>query len=158
MPRSKTPITIVVILLLSVTVVASPVRADQEAAAVAISSAKNTIVNCCSAAAEAEAAGADITSLVDTLNEACSLLSRAELAYTANDFAAALNLATQSQNRLNNFVGEANTLKENGTQQQNQEFLINVVGSTVGAFAVIIAGFAVWRFLKKNYETEAHVK
>jgi hypothetical protein len=153
MLRSKTPITLFVILLLSVTVVASPVCADQGAASAAISSAKNTIATCYSAAKEAEAAGANITALVGTLNEAGSLLSQAELAHAANDFDTALNLATQSQNRLNNFVGEANALKETAAQQQNQDFLINVVGSTIGTFAVIIAGFAVWRFLKKRYET-----
>jgi len=157
MLRSKTPIALVIILLLSVTVVASPVWADQGTASAAISSAKNTIANCYTAAKEAEAAGANITVIVGTLNEAGSLLSQAELAYAANDFDTALNLATQSQNRLNNFVGGANTLRETAVQQQTQDFLINVVGSTIGTFAVIIASFAVWRFLKKKYyTTEAH--
>jgi len=110
-----------------------------------------------SAVKEAEAAGANITVITSALNEAGSLLSQAELAYAANDFDAALNLAIQSQNRLSNFIGEANTLREIAVQQQNQDFLINVVGSIVGTFVVIIAGFAVWRFLKKKSETtEAH--
>jgi len=158
MPRSKTPIALVIILLLFVTVVASPVWADQGAATAAISSAKNTIVDCYSAAKEAEAAGANITVLVGALNEAGSLLSQAESAYASSDFDAALNLAIQSQNRLNNFIGEANALKETAAQQQNQDFLINVVGSIIGTFAVIVAGFTAWLFLKKKYETtEAHV-
>lgn len=154
---SKTPIALVIILLLFVTVVASPVWAEQADAATAISSAKSTILNCYSAAKEAEAAGANITVIVGTLNEAGSLLSQAELAYATSDFDAAFNLAIQSQNTLNNFIGEANTLKETATQQRNQDFLINVVGSVIGTFAVIVAGSAAWRFLKKKYETtEAH--
>jgi hypothetical protein len=154
----KTPVALVIILLLSVAVVASPVWADQADAAAAISSAKNTILNCYSVAKEAEAAGANITVIVGTLNEAGSLLSQAELAYATNDFDVALNLAIQSQATLNNFISEANTLKETATQQRNQDFLINVVGSLAGTFAVIVAGFVAWRFLKKKYETtEAHV-
>jgi len=157
MLRSKTPIAIVIFLILFVTVVVSPVWAEQADSATAISSAKNTILNCYSAIKETEAAGANITVLMGTINEAGSLLSQAELAYAANDFDAALNLAIQSQNRLSNFIGEANTLREIAVQQQNQDFLINVVGSIVGTFVVIIAGFAVWRFLKKKSETtEAH--
>jgi len=155
---SKIPIAIVIILFLFVTVVVSPVWADQGDALAAISSTKNTILNCYNAAREAEAAGANITVLTATLNDASSLLSQAEFAYAASDFDAAFNLAGQSQNILTNFLGEANTLKETAAQQQNQDYLINVVGSIIGAFVVILAGFAAWRFLKKKYEkTEAHL-
>jgi hypothetical protein len=141
---------------LFVTVVASPVWAEQADATTAISSAKSTILSCYNAAEEAEAAGANITVLAATLNQAGSLLSQAELAYAASDFDVALNLAIQSQNTLTNFIGEANTLKETALEQGNLDFLIYVVGSIIGAFAVIVAGFAAWRFLKKNYaKTEA---
>ncbi len=149
----KTPVTLVILLLLFVAVAASPVWASQTDAAAAISSAKNTIVNCYNAAKQAEAAGANITVLTDTLNKAGSLLSQAELAYATNDFDAALNLAIQSQTTLNNFVAEANALQETATQQQNQSFLINVVGSIAGTFAVIVAGLVAWLFLKRKYAT-----
>jgi hypothetical protein len=158
MLRSKSPITIVIFLMLFVTAIVSPVWAEQASAATAISSAKNTILTCYSAAKEAEAAGANITVLTTALNEAGLLLSQAELAYATSDFDAALNFAVQSQNHLSNFVGEANTLKETATREQNQDFLINVVGSIIGAFVVVIAGFAIWFFLKSKYNTtEAHV-
>lgn len=155
----KESVAIAIILLLGlITVVPSPVWADQTDASTAISSVKNTILDCYNAAKQAEAAGANITVLVGTLNEAGSLLSQAELAYATNDFDTAFNLATQSRNTLSNFIGEANTLQETATQQQNQDFLINVVGSVIGTFAVIAVGFTVWFFLKKKYETsEAHV-
>lgn len=158
MPRSKIPIALTVLLLLFVTVVVAPVWAQQEGASSAISSARNTITSCYTAAREAEAAGANITALTATLNTAGSLLSQAEFAYTTNDFDAAVSLASQSQNTLANFIGEVTTLKETATQQQNQDFLINVVGSVIGAFAAIVAGFVVWVFVKKRYaQTEANV-
>ena len=152
MPCFRTSIALVIILFLFVTVVASPVWAEQSIASTAISSANNRLLDCYNAAKEAEAAGANITALATTFNEAGSLLSKAELAYTANDFSASLNLATQSQNKLNNFIEEANTSREAAIQQQNNDFMINIVGSTIGTLAVIIAGFAAWRFLKKQYE------
>ena len=158
MLRSKTPIALTVLLLLFVTAMMAPVWAEQEGAQSAISSAKNTILTCYRAAREAEAAGANITVLTATLNQAASLLSQAEFAYATNDFDTASNLASQSQNVLTNFVGEANALKETATQQRNQDFLVNVVGSLIGTFVVIVAGLVVWIFLKRKYtgSTEAH--
>ena len=153
MPRSKTLITLVIVVLLVITILILPVRADQAGAATAISSAKNTILGCYSAAKEAEAAGANITVLIGTLNEAGSLISQAELAYSTNNFDTAVSFAVQSQNTLSNFIGEANSLEETATQQQSQDFLINVIGSIIGTIAVVIAGFLVWRFLKNKYET-----
>jgi len=154
---SKKSIALTAILLLSVAVVESPVWA-QDGAASAISSAKNTIISCYSAAREAEAAGANITTLTATLNTATSLLSQAEFSYSIADFDAAFDLASQSQSTLTSLVGEANALREAAAQQQNQDFLINVVGSIIGTFVVLVAGFAVWFFLNKKYETaEANV-
>jgi hypothetical protein len=139
--------------LLLIAICTFPVWAQQTDAATAISSAKNTILSCYTAAEQAETAGANITVLADILNDAGVLLSRAEFAYAANDFDTALNLAVQSQNTLNNFIDEANTLRETAKQKQNQGFLINVVGPVVGTFVVIVAGYAAWLFLKKKYET-----
>jgi hypothetical protein len=86
------------------------------------------------------------------------LLSQADLAYATNDFDLALNLASQSQSALTNFIGEANALKEDATQKRNQDFLINVIGSIIGTFAVIVVGGVVWVILKKRYiANEAHV-
>jgi hypothetical protein len=154
----KSAVALVVTLLLLVAIVPSPVWANQADAATAISSAKNTILNCYNAAKQAEAAGANITAIVVILNEAGLQLSQAELAYATNDFDTALNLAIQSQNTLKSSIDEANTLRETATQQQNQDFLVNVVGSVIGTFVVIIAGFAAWLLLKRKYETtEANV-
>jgi hypothetical protein len=128
-------------------------QADQADATTAIASAKEQILICYQAAKETEGVGANITALVAILNDAGTLLSRAEFTYSISDFDTAYDLAVQSQNALGDFVPEANTLKETATQQRNQDFLINVVGSLVGAFAVLGAGVATWIFLKRKYET-----
>ena len=156
MPRSKTPTALAVIVVLSVTLVMSPVWA-QDSAASAISSARNTILSCYRAAGEAETAGANITALTATLNTATSLLSQAEFAYGAGDFDTAFNLASQSQSTLTNFVEEANALREVGVQQQNHAYLV-YFGSIIGTFAVLFAGFVVWVSLSRKYkQPEAHV-
>jgi hypothetical protein len=78
------------------------------------------------------------------------LLSNSELAYSKNDFDTALSLAVQSRESLNNFVPQANALKETAIQQENFDFLFNIVGSVVGTFAVLGAGAAIWLFLKRR--------
>ena len=128
-------------------------QADQTDAATAIASAKEQILICYQAAKEAEGAGANITTLVAVLNDAGTLMSRAEFAYSVSDFDTARDLAVQSQSTLDNFISDANILRETGTQQRSQNFLINVIGSLVGAFAVVSAGIAIWSFLKRKYET-----
>jgi hypothetical protein len=143
-------VAVVILSLLVVIVVPSPVWANQEDAATAISSAENEILTCFTAAKEAEAAGANITVITATLNKAGLLLSQAENAYETSDFDVAFNLAHQSQNSLSNCLAEANTFKETAVQQQNRDFLINVVGSIIGTLVVIIVGLAIWLFLKKN--------
>jgi nitrate reductase NapE component len=147
------PIAQVIVLLLVLCVAASPVWADQADAASAISSAKNMIVNGYTATKQAEAAGANITVLVNKLDEACSLLSQAESAYATNDFDEALDFATQSQITISNLVSEANALSGSGKLQRNIEFIFNVIFPIVGVYVVAVAGFLVWRFLKKKYET-----
>jgi len=143
---------LIAILLFVISTFLPLAQADQTDAAASIASAKEQILICYQAAKEAEGVGANITALVAVLNDAGTLLSRAEFAYSMSDFDTAHDLAIQSQSTLGDFVSEANTLKETATQQRNQDFLINVVGSLAGAFAVVGAGVATWFFLKRKYE------
>jgi hypothetical protein len=140
------------LLLISVSV-AQPVLANQTDAAAAIDSAKDNILGAYDAAKEAESAGANITVLTSKLNNAGLLLSQAELAYAKNDFEGALSLATQIQTVLNGFASEADALGLSALQQQNQDFLINVVGSISATLVILIAGFVAWIYLKRKYET-----
>lgn len=148
----KLPVSAAAVLLLLLAVFGSSVSAQGDAAA-AISSAKSTILSCYQAAKNAETAGANITALTVTLNEAGSLLSQAELAYSTGDFGAATSLAVQSQNKLSNFVGKANSLRETAVQRESRDFLVNVVGSVAGAFVVVGVGVGTWVFLKKRFGT-----
>ena len=148
-PGKRTSFFIVILLFIIATFLPL-VQAEQIDAATAINSAKEQILICYQVVKEAEGAGANITALVAVLNHAGTLLSRAEFAYSISDFDIAHSLAVQSQSTLGDFGFEANILKETATQQRNQDFLINVVGSLVGAFAVVGAGGVTWIFLKKK--------
>src|SRR4030067_369207 len=86
-------------------------KADAETA---ITSAKQQIVASYHAARDAERAGANITSLIDVLNDAGELLSRSELAYSMNDFDAARDFSVQCQERLTDFVSQANAIAQIG--------------------------------------------
>jgi hypothetical protein len=144
----------VLALVFAVGVFPSVAWADQSGAAGAISNAKSQILTCYNAAKEAEAAGANITALAGALNEAGILLSKAESAFSAGDFVGAQNYAVQSQGKLASFVSNANALLIAAGAQRNQDFLINVVGSTVGTVAVIAGSVGLWFFLKKKYHRE----
>jgi uncharacterized membrane protein YoaK (UPF0700 family) len=156
MPRKNSKLSRMLLLsvafsLMFVVLLSSTVSANQSDAATAISSAQNTMVICYDAAKAAEAAGANITSLTNTLNEAGSLLSQAQLAYSQGDFDAAANYAVQTQNKLNGFISQADSLKQAAAQRESRDYLVNFVGSIVGAAAVVAAGFVVWFFLKRRY-------
>ena len=129
----------------------SLVFAQQDSAAGAIGSAKQQLVVSYDAAAEAERAGANVTSLTFALNEAGVLLSKAKLAYSKSDFSASGDFAVQSRERLSGFVDEAAELKTAGELMRDTDFLINVVGSTMGTFIVVVVGIRVWFFLKRRY-------
>jgi len=137
-------------LLLAFLVIPTSVVAAQSDAATAITSAKEQIATCLQAVKDAEGAGANISSLTAVLNEAGALLSQAEAAYSANDFNAARNFAVQSREKLDNCVSEANALKNTATQQQNRDFMINVLGSIGGTFVVLGASALIWFSLKRR--------
>jgi hypothetical protein len=57
-----------------------------------------------------------------------------------------------------NITSLAGTLNEAGallsraaSHGESQDFLINVVGSIIGAFAVMIGGIGVWIFMRRKY-------
>ena len=111
-------------------------------------------MDCYDAARDAEAAGANITALTRVLNEAGLLLSQAEFAFSVGDFGGAQDYAVQSQSKLGDFAADAEALKIVAEGQRNQDFLVNVVGSTGGTVAVLVGSFGVWSFLKKKYPSD----
>jgi hypothetical protein len=128
------------------------VFAQQDAAGSALSSAKQQLVTCYLAAREAEAAGADVSTLTIELEGAGELFSRAELAYSAGDFEAAIDLASQSSLALNGFLQNADLVRFQAIRQANLDFWFSLVTTIVGSLVVIIGGFLVWWRLKKRFE------
>jgi hypothetical protein len=130
-------------------------------AAGAIASAKQQMVACYDSARQAEAAGANISSLTVVLDGAGDLLSRSELAYSQGDLGGAQSLASQCSQKLGGFVSEADALRVAAEQQGSFNFWVYFVGSVVGTFVVIAAGYIVWRVVKRRYvpiEVEAEVQ
>ncbi len=122
--------------------------ADEANAAATIASAEEKIIACYQAISEAQDAGANTTALLVILNEAGALLSHAHFAYSAGDFDSAVDFSVQSQQRLDNFVAEANFLKENALQQHHWDFMINVLGSIIATAIVLCGSVALWFLLK----------
>ncbi len=116
----------------------------------AIVSAQSTLNTCYEAAKQAEAAGANITSLQETLNTAGTLLSKAQAAQSQGDAGSANNYAQQAQNALSGFEAQANSMRDEASRQTQTSFLINVVGSIAGTFAVIGGSIAVWVIQKRK--------
>ena len=117
----------------------------------AISAAQETIISGYQAVAEAEKAGANVTNLLITLNDAGMLLSKANLEYNKGDFDAAFSLANESRDKLDGLVEDANVLRDAAFQAGFWDFMVNVVGSIVGAISIVVGGFAIWFYLKKKY-------
>jgi hypothetical protein len=118
----------------------------------AMAQAEQRVDTCYSAAADAEKAGANVTGLLTVLDSAGMLLSKAQLAFQNGDFDSAYTLAVQSNSTLNGFESQADSLRDTAAQQGRTDFLVNTVGSTVGAFAVIAVGLSVWFYLKRRPE------
>jgi len=125
---------------------------NQEEARTAVEEAENGVLSCYGAVFEAEKAGANVSTLLSILNEAGWLLSKGKLAYNLTDFDSAITYANECQLRLNGFLDQAETLKSDAKTAGYWDYMVNLVGSGVGAVCVIVCGFAVWIFLKKREE------
>ncbi len=129
-------------------------------AAAAISSAKQQLVVCYDAARRAESAGANVSYLAAVLSSAGDLLSRAELAYAQGDFGGAQNLASQCSGSLSSFVSVAESARAGAAANEGWVGGV-VVASVVGVVIVILSGFLVWRYIRKQYlpvEMDAEVE
>jgi hypothetical protein len=121
-------------------------------AASALTNAEKTVNSAYQAVSKAEESGVNVSSLLVRLNEAGRFLDRANMAYKSGDFDSALEFATQSQEKLDGFIAETDVLRENAIRDHYLDFMVNVVGSIIGAVSVVCVGFFVWFFLKRKYE------
>jgi hypothetical protein len=124
--------------------------ADQKTALSKILEAEDALLSAYKAVLEAERVGGNISSLLVGLNEAGMLLSRAKLAYNTGDFDSATRFAEQSLLKLDGFVAEANDLEWRAAYASYQDFLVNFVGSGVGALGVFVVGVIIWNIFKRR--------
>jgi len=117
----------------------------------AVNEASQRIVTCYEEVTSASSAGANVSALLPVLNTAGDLLSRAQLAFASGDFNSSSALALQSEQALEGFDVQAESLKSAAEHTGFVGFWVDVVGSSVGAVAVLVLGFAVWRLLRKKY-------
>ena len=132
--------------------------ADEGQARLAMVEADQTIKDCYVAAAAADKAGGNISGMLSVLQDAGMLLSKADLALGKGDFDSAYNLAVQSKARLGGFIAEASSVKDAAENSGFVDFMINIVGSSVGTVAVVVGSFAVWFWLNKRYAKVGHVE
>jgi hypothetical protein len=115
-----------------------------------VEAAESEVLSCYNAAFEAEKTGANVSALLNALNEAGWLLSKAKLAYSQGDFDSAFAYANECSLRLDGFLEQAENLKLDAEQAGYWDFMVNFVGSAVGAVCVVVGGFAIWASLKKR--------
>lgn len=118
----------------------------------AIEKAESEILSCYMAVFEAEKAGANVSEPLTVLNEAGWLLSKAKQACNTTDFDSAFTFANESRTKLDGFMDWTGELKRNAEQASRWDFMVNFVGSSVGAICVVVGGFTLWTFLKKHEE------
>jgi hypothetical protein len=121
----------------------------------AVAQADQRVSACYLAVADAQKAGANVSGLLVTLNDAGVLLSEAHLALINGSFVSANALAGECVTKLDGFDNIANGLRDSASRVRLMDFWVNVVGSAVGAVAVVVGGFLVWLFLKKRYAVTA---
>ena len=157
MPRCKNLIItfcVALLLLYYAALFISPASCySREEAELQIQKAEGEVLNCYRAVFEAEKAGANVSSLLEVLNEDGWLLSRARVAYNNGDFQSAYEYATNCSQMLDGRVEEANRLKLEAESARRMDFLVNYVGSSVGAIAIAVGGYAFWVFLKRREKT-----
>ncbi|MEM3697165.1 MAG: hypothetical protein QXQ94_06665 [Candidatus Bathyarchaeia archaeon] len=142
---------LMVMLLFSATLFVSPAACPSQSEAESqIQLAEEEVLNCYRAIYEAEKAGANVSDLLNSLNEAGWLLSQAKHAYNRGDYDLAFSLANQSLTELEGFIEKANSLRMSAEQARFFDFMVNFVGSAVGALAIVVCGYGVWLSLKKR--------
>ena len=124
----------------------------------AVSEAEEVVASAYEAVLEAEKAGANVADLLSVLNEAGMLLSRARLAYSVGHFVSARDFAVWCKGNLTGFVDEAEALEQSAVQGRYWDFMVNVVGSTVGVVAIVCGGLVVWFFLERRGKSRGNVK
>jgi len=131
--------------------------ANKDQAASALASAQDSVASAYQAVSRVEEARANVSSLLIRLNEAGSFLARAQLAYQSGNYNSTMEFAAQSQQKLNGFLADVDSLREAAIQEHYVDFMINVVGSTIGSMIVVCLSFLVWSFLKRRLNKDGSI-
>lgn len=131
--------------------------ANKDQAASALASAQDSVASAYQAVSRAEEARANVSSLLIRLNEAGLFLARAQLAYQSGNYNSTMEFAAQSQQKLNGFLADVDSLREAAIQEHYVDFMINVVGSTIGSMIVVCLSFLVWSFLKRRLNKDGSI-
>jgi hypothetical protein len=144
----KKPIVLTLLLLMVCPVLFSCLVAGQSDAKTEIGSAKSELTNCYQTVKAVETRGANVTGLIATLNSAAQLLNQADLAYLAENYSFAVNLAQQSKARLSGFDVKASLVKNDALNNENLSFYTDAL-LVVAGFVIFCVGIAVWFTLGK---------
>jgi hypothetical protein len=117
-----------------------------------IAEANTSLIASYSAVSAAEKAGANVTDLTNVLNAAGVWLSDAELNYAQGNYGTAETQALYSQEQANGVTSAANSFANSASQAGYQSFLINIVGSLMGAVAVVLVALGLWNVFEKRQE------
>jgi len=147
----------VLLLVFAVLFVSPALCYNEHEAKAAVEATESKVSSCYGTVFEAEKAGANVSNLLSVLNEAGWFLSKAKLAYSQGDFDSAVAFADNCSSRLDGIVAQAESLKLDAERAGHWDFMVNFVGSAVGAVCVVVGGFAVWVFLKKREEIRERV-
>jgi len=121
-------------------------QVSQDQAASEVADADQTVAGCYLSAANAEKAGANVSSLLLTLDGAGVILSAAHLALANGSFDSAYLLAGKCVSMLQGFNATADGLRDNASHAAFVDFWVNLVGSSVGAVAIVAVGVFIWWF------------
>jgi len=148
----KYKIIVYIILLIIVVACASQCFAiDFIEASTILEQAESEVASAYIAVAQAQNAGADVTELITTINLANDLLSKAYFALRVGNYEDASYYAIQCIESLNGVIYQANSLESEAKEIQDRHFFMNLIGSVLGLFFLVILGFFGWKLLKKWY-------
>lgn len=115
-----------------------------------ISDAETKVIACYMALVDAERDGANVTELAGVLNKAGWLLSKAKLAHINDNYEDAIKYAEECLLMLEGFMNKAETLRREAGESRRSDFMLNYVGSGVGALCIAIGGYAIWFYLTRR--------
>jgi len=142
---------LVVLMLLAVCFVPGCFAVDAVEANFAIDQAERDLGSAYVVVAEAEDAGADVSALLSKLGGASDFLSAAHVAFRAEDYVAASELAVECSRAVEGVAEDAAYLTADAEKARSDGLIFAVAGSSVGLVLLDVFGFLGWRFLKKRY-------